>query len=795
MKSIYLLLLLVSIMAGEVLGMSSVPKKKISGVLNDPIQLSGKSNKVFEVDPVLDSARFQAVFSMEKFPELASDNAFYELILDKTIETDRIRYVCNDDYARVLEIRVFEPGMPNYPQLYPVVSDQVEMENYAAGSRVTASSSYAGFEPEGAVDGIVGNENRWVAGDKQSYWLELDFGSTRSIGCLQVLSGLVSANQIDYPAKDFRLEYMHEGNWLEIPGTRSGAEPGSFGVVAGYSKQGCYALIHQQESPVWSVRHIADNGSEIILAALDEGPDIREREKYILTALNADGRLSFLLNGDVLLFADAAELDRPGFSVSSLSSGNRFELRSVEINSLDSQRYAFLENITIETLQGDALPVSFSPYHLKYNIQIPDPEIQAVRLQVDSQFKTQQVLINGIDTKTVELQLNGDRSQTVEVIVQSEDGTRLVYAVELLPVPLYSDFKTVFEDRFDGGVPNEQEWYYRVDRRWNSIQQKEQVSIENGKLKITLEKGANETYLAGGLITKKMFSYGYYETSAKLWKGIGWHSAFWQMGYTPPGGHPEGYAGPENNQINEIDCFESATPGGYSSNLHYWNPQRIVGAEEVQVNVAEQFNTYAWEWTPTKVRFFLNGKMTREVDYLPPHGLQNVWLTCVAHNNASTSDLPGEINFDYIRYCSKGYGNEVLPGATILTTADAGYFEKGDWKPGEYNMSHRYDMKTRVSHTNDSLAGWEFTAEETGMVEIYVWNAYAWPDGPVISMPYKVEVNDQITLATFNPMKQGQIWVSLGQYNLSQGDACRLSVAAGQDSPVALDAIMIVRSK
>ena len=89
-------------------------------------------------------------------------------------------------------------------------------------------------------------------------------------------------------------------------------------------------------------------------------------------------------------------------------------------------------------------------------------------------------------------------------------------------------YQLIWHDEFDGDAVNTVEWNYRKGERFWSTQRPENVSVADGKLRLTLKKekfGASE-YTAGGLISKREFKFGYYETRLKMPRGKGWHTSF-----------------------------------------------------------------------------------------------------------------------------------------------------------------------------------------------------------------------------------------------------------------------------
>ena len=73
-------------------------------------------------------------------------------------------------------------------------------------------------------------------------------------------------------------------------------------------------------------------------------------------------------------------------------------------------------------------------------------------------------------------------------------------------------------------------------------------------------------------------------------------------------------------------------------------------------NLAEDFHVWGCEFTPDKVRYFFDGKLTHEADISHIKiGPANIWLTSIASGLGGThyvngKRLPATAEFDYVRY-------------------------------------------------------------------------------------------------------------------------------------------------
>lgn len=101
--------------------------------------------------------------------------------------------------------------------------------NLAASSTVTADSQQAGYEKEKAVDGISNSDShRWVStGNTPNHWIQLEWGSEKSIGNVKVWSGSMAypGNQLD----DYTVQYWDGGAWQTVAAVTDNPTDGSSG--------------------------------------------------------------------------------------------------------------------------------------------------------------------------------------------------------------------------------------------------------------------------------------------------------------------------------------------------------------------------------------------------------------------------------------------------------------------------------------------------------------------------------------------------------------------------------------
>jgi len=240
--------------------------------------------------------------------------------------------------------------------------------------------------------------------------------------------------------------------------------------------------------------------------------------------------------------------------------------------------------------------------------------------------------------------------------------------------PPSADYKLLFEDNFTGEKVNEKHWSFRIGSRtganiesWNA---KENVYQKDSGLHIVVKQEmVNDTLrnTGGGIISKHQFGYGYYECMSKpFMDGKGVHSSFWQAGGVG-----------NNNRIFEIDGYEIDSKVAMGCNNLYVHIAPI-GYKEVpwpcRANVPVTFLEDGWfldayEYTPSGVVFYDNGKIVAKAEWNELTAAQVVWLTALNGVGKVDADkLPGETIFKYFRYYAKPY-----PGVNLLPNGNFEY--------------------------------------------------------------------------------------------------------------------------
>lgn len=217
------------------------------------------------------------------------------------------------------------------------------------------------------------------------------------------------------------------------------------------------------------------------------------------------------------------------------------------------------------------------------------------------------------------------------------------------PLPGY---RYAWGDEFDGAKLDTDKWSYRTGPRMWSEQRPANVSVADGRLRLAgLKEAAGDLkYTAGGVISKRLFRYAYYEASFKVPPGAGWHTSFWVLRN----------GGQSTEPRVEIDICEndSVKLTDYGINHHQWSPGPHVamGGKHIKTpDLSAGFHVWGCEFTPTTLKHYFDGKLVHTFDAAKlQHGDGNVWLTMIAAGLGGTKSvddkqLPAAAEFDYVR--------------------------------------------------------------------------------------------------------------------------------------------------
>lgn len=154
------------------------------------------------------------------------------------------------------------------------------------------------------------------------------------------------------------------------------------------------------------------------------------------------------------------------------------------------------------------------------------------------------------------------------------------------------------------------------------------VAVDSGLLRLSAKRTSNEflcrtpqgafrTHLAAGTVsTRGKFSqaYGRFAVRARMAdvKVPGAHACFWLF----PARNTYGLW-PLSGEVDVAEWF-SAVPDQVFPSVHYVDGAKNVHTgEDTEVAEADQFHTYAVEWTPTTMRFYRDDVLTYEHSWSP----------------------------------------------------------------------------------------------------------------------------------------------------------------------------------
>lgn len=221
-------------------------------------------------------------------------------------------------------------------------------------------------------------------------------------------------------------------------------------------------------------------------------------------------------------------------------------------------------------------------------------------------------------------------------------------------------------------LPNGNSWYngevqHYTDRTDNSY-------VDGGNLYIMAKKetftdqGQTKQYTSARLNSKFAFTYGRVEVRAKLPTGVGTWPAIWTLGKNI--NEPGGYWTPTNGTVGwpacgEIDIMEhwGNNQDHVSSALH--TPSSFGGTINtagIQVNNASNtFHEYALEWSPTEMKFSVDGNVfytyapsPQDPSNWPFNADQYILLNVAMQPAIDPNFVQSPLVIDYVRVYQEG---------------------------------------------------------------------------------------------------------------------------------------------
>jgi beta-glucanase (GH16 family) len=149
----------------------------------------------------------------------------------------------------------------------------------------------------------------------------------------------------------------------------------------------------------------------------------------------------------------------------------------------------------------------------------------------------------------------------------------------------------------------------------------DQVEEKDGNVYVYYRKSQmnDTTYMAGRFNSKGKYAptYGFMESRIHLVKPNGYQMAFWMM----PEGNGMASSTPKDGTANdgaEIDIVEGNKLNAFSNGIHwdgYAKPaHKSNGSLTKMSNIFDaEYHIFGFEWTPTYLKFYYDGKMIREM--------------------------------------------------------------------------------------------------------------------------------------------------------------------------------------
>jgi len=222
---------------------------------------------------------------------------------------------------------------------------------------------------------------------------------------------------------------------------------------------------------------------------------------------------------------------------------------------------------------------------------------------------------------------------------------------------ILNDYELVWKDEFDGDELDLEKWNYRAEGDTRNYAEVSRNTIHldgEGHLVIEVTKDEEGNYFVGQTGTEGIFetTYGYFETRAKMNKGIGPHVAFWLQSPTMP--RSDNNPG-ENG--SEVDIFEyhRENPGIVHHNIHwngYGEEHKQIGIEIENPEVDEGFHTFGLLWREEGYTFYVDGKKTWETTEALSHRDEYMILSTELTGfggDPKLGEYPDQVVFDYVR--------------------------------------------------------------------------------------------------------------------------------------------------
>lgn len=358
------------------------------------------------------------------------------------------------------------------------------------------------------------------------------------------------------------------------------------------------------------------------------------------------------------------------------------------------------------------------------------------------------------------------RRRTARHLVMASAAS-LTFSTGALADPPSTQYGLAWEETFSGASVDPSRWNFRTDVKALSAQLAANAVIDNGQLSLLMKQQAvsGKSYTGGGIVSKQLFGYGYFEVRAKNTTNTGWHNSFWMMA----GDGSDTFAAGRYLEIDQAE-IETADQTHVPSGLQIWNGQAGSGANiggprcstySPGVNLTAAYHTYGADWREGAIDFYLDGVKYCTIAYSTTTYRQdpvNIWLTAIAYQSpVSVGGTPQY--YDTVRFYKKDQ---------YIMNGRYGYSEAGSgWT--DSTLTGFGLMPQRYSCTAGAKAIFAPGFNQSGSYHVYIWktvNANA-------DTAAEVTVNDASgsTTSTINFTAGTSGWVDLGTHTFNVGES------------------------
>lgn len=178
-------------------------------------------------------------------------------------------------------------------------------------------------------------------------------------------------------------------------------------------------------------------------------------------------------------------------------------------------------------------------------------------------------------------------------------------------------YQLIWSDEFNGTSVNTSNWNFETGAGgWGNNEQQyyrsQNASVSNGNLVITARResfgGANYTSARMTTKGKRQFQYGRMEARIRLPMGQGLWPAFWMLGSNiSTVGWP---------RCGEIDIMEHVNTSTSVHGTIHWDANGYAQYGGSTTTTPSNYHTYTIEWTPSYIRWFVDGTRYHEANIL-----------------------------------------------------------------------------------------------------------------------------------------------------------------------------------